>query len=169
MLRTKGIKYMFCYSTEEIAGLLNVSEKTIRNWRSDGLKTIDDKQPYLIRGLDLIEFIKKKNSKSKKPTEFNEMFCLSCKEARTAYKREVKLEQQSKMIVAWALCSECKTKMRKPYKIEAFSDLKKNFTLVDELRLCDSKKASSNFQINDKKENANSEPIQGGLFDEYID
>jgi len=168
MLKTKGIKYMYCYSSEEVATIFNVSEKTIRNWRKDGLKTIDNNQPYLIRGLDLIEFIKNRNLKSTKPTQFNEMFCLSCKEPRSFYKKEVKLEQQSKMIVAQALCSECKTKMRKNYKMESFSELKKNFTLVDELRLYDSEESSSNFQINEKKESYNLEPEQGDLFDENI-
>jgi len=55
---------------EEVARLLGKHKNTIRRWLKTGLSTIDDKQPMLILGTDLVAFLQaRRGTPSKKQTE----------------------------------------------------------------------------------------------------
>ena len=68
-----------CYSVEEAAAIWGIHKQTVRNWIKAGLQTIDDSRPTLIHGNDLRQFVKDKNSRSKRPCAINEIYCVKCR------------------------------------------------------------------------------------------
>ena len=68
-----------CYSVEEAAAIWGIHKQTVRNWIKAGLRTIDDSRPTLIHGSDLRQFVKDKNSRSKRPCVINEIYCVKCR------------------------------------------------------------------------------------------
>jgi len=74
------IKSKTSYSMTEISSLLGIDRKTCRRWiQNEGLEVIEKNvSPLLIMGSDLIEFVKNKRLKRKKPLEKDEYFCFKC-------------------------------------------------------------------------------------------
>jgi hypothetical protein len=152
MFSTNGISYYKCYSVAEVGLQIKRSEKIIFAFIKDGLKTIDDKKPFLIRGYDLIAYLRKINERKKCPTEIYEMYCPKCREARTPKAKEITIEPDFG-IKAKGICPVCKITMNKNYKIDSLSDLKRIFHIVDKLCISDSDNPAVNFQIKDQNNN----------------
>jgi hypothetical protein len=51
---------------------------TIRRWLKNGLAAIDDRRPILIRGLDLLDYLKAK-AKPKQSCPPGQCYCVKCK------------------------------------------------------------------------------------------
>ena len=150
---------------DEAATILKVHVQTLRAWiKNDGLKIIDNKQPTLIRGFDLINFIKKQNDKGKCKTSFEEMYCMSCKDARPVFQNKIALEQKPNGLMAKSRCRSCKTKMNKNYKIEDFQKLKRAFNVVDVLKLYDCENPTAKTHIHDHIKTNHGESLQQELF-----
>jgi hypothetical protein len=167
MYKTSGINYFSCYTVSEVAGILSKSEKTIFNFINEGLKTIDDKKPFLIRGFNLIDFLKNKNDKKRHPLKINEFYCLSCKEARAPEHKAITLIQNHTNLITQAVCPICHKTMNRPYSISNYPELKKIFTIEEKLRLYDSETSPSNFQIQTPKnqqQNGSVKPEQMEMF-----
>lgn len=130
MFKTNKISYFTCYSTHEVALLIGRSEHTVLKFIKQGLKTIDDKHPFLVRGLDLKEFLKKQNDKNRRPTNFDEMYCLKCRECMVPLHKEIWFLKSSNAIPhAAGKCPVCGSTMCKPYKITDYSDLHRHFVI----------------------------------------
>ncbi len=71
------------YDSAEIAELFNVTIGTARKWRKEGMRPIDDRQPYIFSGSSVAEFLRHKN-KPRQPLEPGQLFCLGCKAPREA-------------------------------------------------------------------------------------
>lgn len=100
----------------------------------------------MVRGYDLIMFIKKLND-SRKCTLLNDQFyCLGCKEPQNPKHREIMITDSGTNIMAKAVCPDCGKVMNRPYKITDLSVLKKIFTIKDKLCICDSANTPLNFQ-----------------------
>ena len=79
----RSVKLHRTYTFEEAERLLGVHRNTIRNWvRRDGLEALVERKPYLIRGDDLREFLRRRAEKRRQPLGLGEMFCLSCRKPR---------------------------------------------------------------------------------------
>jgi len=50
---------------EDIARLFSVHKNTVRSWLKQGLATIDDRQPMLILGRELLRFVQERRRKAK--------------------------------------------------------------------------------------------------------
>ena len=136
----KRVRYWYAYDIDNICAIfkhLGLHPQTVRAWIKRGLKTIDKSKPTLIYGNDLITFIKKQNASGKCKTEFNQMFCLKCKDARPIYQNKVAITAKDRLIKAQGKCRECKTMMFKSYKLIDIPQLRKNFVVVDVLELDD--------------------------------
>ncbi len=133
----KRIKYWFAYDVDDICAVFELHPQTLRQWVKDGLKTIDNGKPALIYGNDLIEFLKAQNSKSKCKTEFNEMFCFKCQDARSIFQSKITVEHKAKSLFVSGHCRESKTVMNKAYKMDDLPKLKQIFQLVEVLELYD--------------------------------
>ncbi len=67
------------YTVEEAARLLSIHKNTARQWIRSGLPTIDDKRPILIRGRELIAFLKIRRAGRKQPCQAGQMYCVRCR------------------------------------------------------------------------------------------
>lgn len=162
--RHDNLKYWWCYDLEEVAAILKVHVQTVRTWiKYEGLKTIDDRQPLLIYGLHLIDFIKKQNHKGKCKTPFDQLYCMSCKDARPAFQNIIAFEQKSNGLCVKAVCRICKSKMNKTYKLSDFQKLKRTFNVVDVSKLYDCEHSTDKTHIHDHIKTNQSESSQGDL------
>ena len=140
-----SIKYWLTYDIDDVCDLYSdcgLHPQTVRTWIRKGLKTIDNSRPTLFYGYDLIAFIKSQNLKNKCKTSFDEMFCMSCKDARNIFKRNITMNQKNNFLQVSGLCRSCKKPMFKNYKMDDFQKLKRTFHKVDVLELYDCDKSS---------------------------
>jgi hypothetical protein len=136
------VRYWYAYELDEICAMFSFKDKslhiqTVRAWIKRGLRTMDKSRPILIYGNDLIEFLKKQNAIGKCKTEFDQMFCMKCKDARHVYQSKIIMELNENKLKAQGLCRTCKTKMNKGYKIDDNRRLRRIFLTVDVLELSD--------------------------------
>lgn len=135
------IRNWLCYDLDDVCALYKkygLHPQTVRGWIKKGLPTVAGGRPTLIYGADLREFLAKQNESGKCKTVFHEMFCLKCKDARPAFKRQIVLEQVNGSVRAKAHCQTCKSIMNKPYKLSDIPHLRKVFRVGDVLELYDS-------------------------------
>lgn len=161
------IRYWFCYTIEEVCALYkgqNLHPQTVRQWVRDGLKTTDSGKPVLIYGYDLSTFLAKMNERNKCRTQFDEMFCMSCKDAQPLLKKEIQLEHKKHLLHASGHCRSCKTLMFKSYKLDDLPEIRRKFNVVHNLSLYDSDDSPSQTHIEAQGEHPVSEPCQGSLF-----
>ena len=149
---------------EEVANTLKVHVQTVRTWiKDEGLKIIDNRQPFLIYGFELIEFIKKQNHKGKCKTPFDQFYCMSCKDARPALQNTIAFVQKPNGLCVKAVCRTCKSKMNKTYKLNDFQKLKRAFNVVDVSKLYDCEDSTDMTHIHDHIKINQSESYQGDL------
>jgi hypothetical protein len=162
------IKYWYSYDQEEICALLKIHIQTIRDWIREGLQINRKPGVTLIYGNDLKEFLGKLNQSQKRPTKFDQMLCMSCKDAKVPFKKQICLEHANKLLKAKAVCRDCKKKMNRNYKLDDLPKLRKIFCVVDVLELYDSSNPSlkTHFlnQGEDRKNEPDNEPIQRDFF-----
>lgn len=162
----QGIKYWWAYDIDEVCALYKsqgLHAQTVRSWIKKGLKAIKG-TPTLIYGNDLIVFLKKINESSKCKTEFDQMFCMKCKDAKPAFKKQIALEKANQSIRAKAICRDCKSTMNKSYKMDDIPKLKRMFYVVDVLELYDSKAPTLNTHFDAHINQHQNEPSQEDLF-----
>jgi hypothetical protein len=70
------------YSVEEIGRIWKVHRNTVRHWIKQGLRTIDDKRPFLIHGRDLFEFLMARRTRNRRTCRPGEIYCVRCREPR---------------------------------------------------------------------------------------
>ena len=80
----RGISKARVYTVKSAARILGVSEPTFRRWAKDGLKIITDKRPYLVRGADVIDYLKKRRTANRNPMTQTQCYCMRCKAPRDA-------------------------------------------------------------------------------------
>lgn len=73
------VKIHRSYTADEVARLLNIHKRTVRNWIKEGLPVIDDKRPMLILGHELSAFLKIRRKKNKQPCKPGQIYCLRCR------------------------------------------------------------------------------------------
>ena len=162
------IKYWYSYDQEEICTLFKVHIQTIRTWIREGLPVNNQSGVTLIYGNDLKKFLGSLNQSQKRPTKFEQMLCMRCRDAKDPFRKQICLDYSDKLLKAKAVCRDCKSKMIRNYKIDDLPQLRKIFDLVDVLELYDSKNPSlkTHFlnQDEDGKGEPDNKPIQGELF-----
>lgn len=67
------------YNVEEIAKLFGHHRNTVREWIKRGLPTCDDRHPTIVLGRELAAFIQARRTKSKRPCQPGELYCLRCR------------------------------------------------------------------------------------------
>lgn len=112
--RLSGIKSFRCYTIAEAAEVSGVSPRTIRNWASDGLRVMDGTRPALIRGDDLMDYIKRKRESRAVKTRIDTFYCLPCRKERHAAGGMADCEITDGRAKLTALCDVCGTVVSKP-------------------------------------------------------
>jgi hypothetical protein len=75
----RRVKRNRSYSIEEVARLLGVHKNTVRAWIRDTLQPVDRTRPQLIRGVDLIDFLKRRRILNKRPCGPGQIYCVPCR------------------------------------------------------------------------------------------
>ena len=67
------------YSVEEVSWLFNIHKNTVRTWLRQGLSSIDDQRPTVIRGLELRRFLVDRRVRTKQVCGPERIYCLPCR------------------------------------------------------------------------------------------
>lgn len=121
------IKHHRPYTTEELAAVLGTHKNTVRRWMKSGLRTIDERRPYMVRGIDAVEYLKKKREESKRLCGPGEFYCLKCRASRKPAGGMADLQVKSPTSGSLAgICSVCERMIYRrvnPAKLDAFRGL----------------------------------------------
>lgn len=136
----KGIKLKKnrVYAGTDLQHIFGVSANTISNRVKGGLKTSDDKRPYLFRGGRVMAFLKERQYRSKTTLHSGEFKCGACKAA--VFPKVVSLQIRSAKngaMMGIGVCSECGGHIRKfvsKVDLEVFELLRDPNTTVESLR-----------------------------------
>ncbi|PCK00085.1 MAG: hypothetical protein COA45_04185 [Zetaproteobacteria bacterium] len=128
------------------------------------MPTIDNGKPVLIRGYDLIAYLRGQNTKYKCATEFDQLFCMKCQDARYVLQRKIIIEQATAVLRVSGQCRVCKSVMYQSYKKADLSRLHKTFRVVGVLELYDCEVPSDKTHIEASIENTINESDQLRLF-----
>lgn len=165
----RWVRYWQTYDVDDICALfsdLGLHPQTVRKWTKNGLKTIDKGRPALIYGNDLKAYLKENNSKHKCKTDFDQLYCPSCQDARHIFENKMHVTQNSQSLLVNGICRTCKNPMYQFYKLSDFSKLRQKFKLVGVSELYDCKHPHGKTHLETTTDNALSESFTGDLFDE---
>jgi len=107
------------YSTEEIAELLGVHIQTIRIWRKEGLKPIEEhSSPFLFLGSDIRQFLAEQIKSQKVKLGADELYCLRCRKAVKPENlgivdRNIVIGKGKKSTFITGTCPTCKLRLRR--------------------------------------------------------
>jgi len=164
----KRVRYWDVYDTDDICAVFadkRLHPQSVRKWiKNGGLKAIDSGKPALIYGNDLIVFLKKQNTKNKCVTAFDELFCMTCKDARPILKNKITMTQKAHLVAVSGLCRICKNKMFQNYKLADIPKLIKKFSVVDVSQLYDCAVPSGKTHIHAHEQQPVSESEKWVLF-----
>ncbi|WP_299410966.1 helix-turn-helix domain-containing protein [uncultured Roseobacter sp.] len=76
---TRGIKKHRHYTYEDAACILGLSVQTVRAWKGEGLKVLDQGRPHYILGEALIEFVAKRQQKRTITLAADQFYCFKCR------------------------------------------------------------------------------------------
>jgi excisionase family DNA binding protein len=80
----RRIKTLRSYTIQEAADTLRVHRNAVRHWiKKCGLPALADRRPHLIRGADLIEFLKGRRAARRTKCGSGQLFCLKCRLPRS--------------------------------------------------------------------------------------
>jgi hypothetical protein len=162
----RRVKYWYAYDIDDICMMftdLGLHPQTVRKWIKNDLMTIDSGKPALVYGNDLIVFLRTRNTENKCTTEFDELFCMGCRDARPVFQKKIIVKQKKQFLMVKGLCRECKTPMYQNYKLNELPRLRKNFVLVEVLELYDRAIATDKTHIATQKQSPINESAQGSF------
>jgi hypothetical protein len=67
------------YSVEDTTRLFKVHKNTVRHWLRQGLRSIDNQRPILIRGEELRRFLIERRARAKTVCGTGRIYCLPCR------------------------------------------------------------------------------------------
>lgn len=156
------VSYGLSYSIEEICSLYShkkLSPQTVYDWiKKENLKTIDNKEPKLIYGKDLKDFLKNRNKKSLHKLDFKEFYCMSCKDYHLPFNNEIIIDEKKNFYKAKALCPYTKKAMFKSFSKKYLNKIQQTFKVGELLRLYESADSTLNTEISSNKK-----------FDKFLD
>jgi hypothetical protein len=129
--RLNQIKAFRCYTLQEAADVCGVSLRTVRNWIAKGLLVMNDERPALIRGDDLLAFLKAERAERKHHLAPDRFFCLRCRGPRAPAEGIVECQPRAKGLALVAICEVCETVCFKSISRSDLPDYRKLFDLED--------------------------------------
>ena len=96
------------YSVEELAHLFGVHKNTVRNWLTQGLESIDDQRPTLVRGEELRRFLSARRARKKQACGPGRIYCLPCHEPKVPAGKMADCIQTSPTVATLqGICPDC--------------------------------------------------------------
>lgn len=112
--RINRIKAFRCYTIDEAAEVSGVSPRTVSNWVASGLPIMRNERPALLRGDDLIKFIKGQRKERRHRLALDRLYCVRCRVPRKAAGDFVECQANGQRLTLIAMCDVCETILRKP-------------------------------------------------------
>ena len=110
----RRIRRLRTYNVAEAAKVTGATPATVRAWMKQGLPSVRNSYPAIIRGADLIDFLQQRAKARKKPCGPGRLFCLSCKEPKRPACGEVEYQEDGPVLgTIVGLCPDCTTIMRR--------------------------------------------------------
>jgi hypothetical protein len=104
----RRVKRLRSYNVREAAKVTGATPGTIRHWLTKGLEPVAGCFPAIIRGIDLIDFLNRRNASRKRPCGPGRLFCFRCKEPKRPAFDEVEFWQDGpKLGSLRGLCPTC--------------------------------------------------------------
>ena len=116
---TRRITSLRSYSTHELADVLGTHPQTVREWRTRGLRPINDSaHSSLYLGKDVKQFLEKQKAKRMVILGPDEYYCLHCKSATHALVTNIvdtgnKIGHNISSVIRNGFCEKCGTKVRR--------------------------------------------------------
>lgn len=130
--RLASIKSLRCYTIMEAAEVTGVSTRTVRTWIKQGLSVLADERPTLIRGDDLIKFIRKKRAERKTHVPLHEFYCLKCRQSRGAAEGFATFRFNGTRVNLKAFCEVCESVINKTVVKSRLSELRRVLEMMPE-------------------------------------
>lgn len=114
------------YTVQEVAALFGVHKNAVLRWLREGLQANTDKRPFLIRGDELIRFLRHRKLVRQQECSWSQCFCFCCRAPREPYLGmvDVSIESPSRFRMK-ALCEQCGTQMNKVQSITTLPRVQK--------------------------------------------
>ena len=75
----RRVKRLRTYDVREAADATGATTQTVRKWLQEGLAPVPGIRPAIVRGADLIAFLKSREAARKRPCGPGRLYCLRCK------------------------------------------------------------------------------------------
>ncbi len=112
------------YTVHEIAFLLGVHRNTVREWVKRGLPTIAGR-PVLMLGGEIVEFLRARRVKNRRPCGSDQMYCFRCRAPRLPAEGMVDFTPiNGKVANLMAICPICETVMHRCVPAAKIGDLR---------------------------------------------
>lgn len=104
------------YTVDEAARALGVCKESVRRWMGAGLPALRDGKPYLIRGADLIAYLRKRRT-PKVRCGIGEAYCVGCRRASRPMPGSAAIAyDRRRRPFLKGHCEACGAAMRRPLK-----------------------------------------------------
>jgi hypothetical protein len=122
------IKATWPYTVQEIAGLFGIHKHAVFRWFSQGLGADRSQKPFLIRGDELIRFLKERQDGRRRKCRPEEFFCFRCRVPRQAWLgiADIVIESTTRLRLK-ALCPACETPMNKVQSVRELAKISNRF------------------------------------------
>jgi hypothetical protein len=118
------------YTIREIAELFEVHPQAARRWTRNGLRTIDERKPFLVHGGDLIAFLNERQSGRKHRCQPNQFFCCRCRSPRRSRDDRVTIHiRNTKQLNISGRCEECGARLNRAGSVGRLNDYRKTFVV----------------------------------------
>ena len=117
-----AIKIHRTYDVSELAACCGVHKNTVRQWRSEGLASLDKRKPILFLGATVREFLKLRNAKRKRPCGPGHLYCFRCRQPQPpalGMAEYVPITKSSGNVRA--ICGFCETLMHRRVALSAIA------------------------------------------------
>ena len=127
---TRLIRATWPYTVQEVSALFKVHKNAPLRWLKEGLQANGDGRPYLIRGDELMRFLRARQQGKKHCCKLREFFCFKCRVPREAYLNiaDIIIESPYRFRVK-ALCAVCTTNVSKVQNIQKLAEIRTCFHL----------------------------------------
>ena len=104
----RRVKRLRIYDVGEAGRITGVTPATIRTWLKQGLPVVPHIRPMLIRGIDLIAYLKAQRQARKKPCGPGRIYCFTCKDPKVPALQMVDFVQDAEGVGSLVgLCPDC--------------------------------------------------------------
>lgn len=115
------VKRLRSYNVREAAKATGATPGTVRQWHKKGLQAVAGIYPQIFRGVDIIEYLKRRDAGRKRPCGPGQMYCFHCKERKTPAFDEVEYwPDGGKLGTLKGLCPDCAATMNRRTSVAKF-------------------------------------------------